>query len=112
MNSGRDTAVVHTPVLGGHLYRSRRVAHVYRQSAGREGTARLEASGEFGMETVGCLHQALADARTESPADLTAVAFADSLFIHTLVTAHKPLPSHMVQLFDLTGATHLFHFDT
>ncbi|MEV5969612.1 STAS domain-containing protein [Streptomyces sp. NPDC051921] len=116
--------VRHTPLADGrHLYSAPGGTSVHRQPTRPDGTAMLRASGEFDLESVGCLRQALTDARnaggTRVLLDLSGIAFGDSSFLHTLVTARNgpgrlvlvgPLPDHLRRLFDLTGTTRLFDF--
>lgn len=53
-----------------------------------------EASGEFGMAIVGCLHQALADARRQDPAPLFPFdAFAPAQGPHQKCPAEHPAPT-------------------
>ncbi|MER7521224.1 STAS domain-containing protein [Streptomyces sp. NPDC126499] len=96
-------------------------AWVVRESSPAPGTVVLAASGEFDVETVGCLHHALAEARLEGSRevvlDVSRVGFGDSSFLHELVSAHfaghrlvlaGPLPRQLRQLFALTGTLGLF----
>ncbi|MER7538374.1 STAS domain-containing protein [Streptomyces sp. NPDC097704] len=97
-----------TPTFGGRLS-SAPGADAYRRAPPRlDGTVLLRASGEFDRASVGCLRQALKDARHDAAArillDLTAVTFGDSAFLHTLLTARRnpvrpvlvgPLPGHL-----------------
>ncbi|MFC9593886.1 STAS domain-containing protein [Streptomyces sp. NPDC056944] len=115
--------VQHTLLTDGHHYRSPGEASVYRQPTRPDGTAVLQAAGEFDLDSVGCLRQAQADARYEGATrivlDVSGVTFGDSSFLHTLVAALRapgrlilrgPVPHHLRQLFTLTGTTHLFQF--
>ncbi|MFF8835882.1 STAS domain-containing protein [Streptomyces sp. NPDC015130] len=115
--------VEHTLLAGEHLYRSPE-ARVYRQHTRTDGTALLQAAGEFDLDSVGCLRQAVADARYEGASlvvlDVSEVAFGDSSFLHALVAAIRapgrlvlrgPVPDQLRQLFSLTGTTQLFQED-
>ncbi|MGW6418994.1 STAS domain-containing protein [Streptomyces sp. NPDC055055] len=110
--------------FGGTLYSSFG-AHVYRRKTRADGTALLQATGEFDADSSGCLRQALSDARDTGAdcvqLDLSAVTFGDSVFVHVLAHASTdsarlvlagPLPGPLNRLFDLTGTTRVFHFDT
>ncbi|MEU6978961.1 STAS domain-containing protein [Streptomyces sp. NPDC046371] len=117
--------VLSTPGADDHnlyLYSAPGRAGVHRRATRPDGTAVLTASGELDLDSVGCLRQALTDARNDGATrillDLTAVTFGDSTFLNTLLTARNkpgqliltgPLPDHLRHLFDLTGATRLFH---
>ncbi|WP_052498850.1 STAS domain-containing protein [Streptomyces vietnamensis] len=114
----------YAPAVGGHLYSGPDGTSVYRQATRHDGTAHLQATGEFDMDSADCLRRALADARNDGATlirlDLTSVAFGDSSFLHVLVRAHRspgtliltgPLPHHLRHLFVLTDTTHLFHFE-
>ncbi|MFI1654830.1 STAS domain-containing protein [Streptomyces sp. NPDC020472] len=116
---------LYTSAVGGHLYSAPGGTSVYRRATRYDGTALLKASGEFDLDSTGCLRQALADARNDGATrirlDLTTVTFGDSSFLHTLVHANTaptrlvlvgPLPRPLRHLFDLTGTTPLFHIDT
>ncbi|MEU6882479.1 STAS domain-containing protein [Streptomyces sp. NPDC046712] len=81
----------------------------------------LRASGEFDLETVGCLQLAL-HAVPQTPAgrtviDVSGVTFGDSSFLHVLIGAHfqqnrltiaGPLPTELRRLFELTGTLRMF----
>lgn len=96
-------------------------AWVVREPSPEPGTALLSASGEFDIESVLCLHEALADARHEGSRqtvlDISQVGFGDSSFLHELLAAHfshqrlvlvGPVPDQLRQLFLLTGTLRLF----
>ncbi|MET9953278.1 STAS domain-containing protein [Streptomyces sp. NPDC006339] len=96
-------------------------AWVVREPSPAPGTVVLSATGEFDVETAGCLHDALADARLDESRlvvlDVSQVCFGDSSFLHELVAAHfaghrfvlaGPLPRQLRQLFALTGTLRLF----
>ncbi|KKZ70437.1 hypothetical protein VO63_28980 [Streptomyces showdoensis] len=80
----------------------------------------MRASGEFDMESVSGLVQALADARDEGATrvmlDLSGVTFGDSTFLNVLIRTHRSgelvlvgdSPRHLRKLFELTGTEHLF----
>ncbi|MFF5971244.1 STAS domain-containing protein [Streptomyces sp. NPDC012769] len=81
----------------------------------------LSATGEFDVETAGCLHDAFADARLAEPRlvvlDVSQVGCGDSSFLHELVAAHfadhrlvpaGPFPRRLRRLFALTGTLRLF----
>ncbi|MFE7513177.1 STAS domain-containing protein [Streptomyces sp. NPDC057540] len=112
------------PALSGRLYGPRTGDHVYRWRKRPDGTAILQASGEFDQDSIQRLTRALADARNDGATrirlDLTGVTFADSTFLNTLLRANRPppalvligpLPHHLHRLFALTGTTTLFHYD-
>ncbi|WP_369149132.1 STAS domain-containing protein [Streptomyces sp. R44] len=114
----------YAPAISGHIDRGPEGASVYRQATRYDGTARLQASGEFDVDSVECLRRALADAHRDGATrirlDLASVTFGDSSFLHVLVRAHsafgtlvlaRPLPAHLRRLFDLTGTTKMFHFE-
>ena len=105
-----------------HTYRAPNGgARVVREATSKPGTVLLTLSGEFDIDTVSCLREALADARRQKPAttllDLGQVAFGDSSFLHALLSAGfpsrelvliGPLPHHLRQLFLLTGSLRMF----
>ncbi|MER7948910.1 STAS domain-containing protein [Streptomyces sp. NPDC096079] len=114
----------YAPAISGHIYSGPDGASVYRQATRYDGTALVHATGEFDMDSVACLHRALADARNDGATlirlDLTAVTFGDSFFLHALIRAIRspgtlilagPLPTHLRHLFDLTDTTQLFVFE-
>lgn len=115
--------VMHTPGGDGHhFYSALGGAGVHRRTTRPDGTAVLVASGELDLDSVGCLRQALTDARNDGATrillDLSGVTFGDSTFLNVLLTARskpgqltlaEPLPDHLRRLFDLTGTTRLFH---
>jgi anti-anti-sigma factor len=91
-------------------------ARVIRSAGVVPGVRVLRASGEFDIDTVSCLREALADCRAAGDArtvlDLSRVDFGDSTFLHLLVAAHYqqkrlvlagPLPHPLRRLFRLTG---------
>ncbi|WP_370413656.1 STAS domain-containing protein [Streptomyces fradiae] len=96
---------------------------VVREPSPGPGTVVLSATGEFDMDTVQCLHEALADARhagaRQTVLDISQVGFGDSSFLHELVAAHfshhhrlvlaGPIPDQLRELFLLTGTLRLFH---
>ncbi|MEU1890804.1 STAS domain-containing protein [Streptomyces pristinaespiralis] len=95
---------------------------VVREPSPEPGTVVLSATGEFDMETVPCLHEALADARhagaRQTVLDISHVGFGDSSFLHELLAAHfshprlvlaGPIPHQLRHLFVLTGTLRLFH---
>ncbi|MFJ8668826.1 STAS domain-containing protein [Streptomyces sp. NPDC093600] len=91
-------------------------ARVVRSAGVVPGLRVLRASGEFDIDTVSCLRQALADCRAAGEVrtvlDLSQVEFGDSTFLHLLIAAHDqherlvlagPFPHHLRRLFRLTG---------
>ncbi|MGW6414882.1 STAS domain-containing protein [Streptomyces sp. NPDC055055] len=115
--------VLHVCAAGGHIYSAPGGAGVYRRTTRFDGIAQLEAAGEFDVDSVGCLRQALSDAAAEDATcvqlDVSAVTFGDSSFLHVLVRARNdtdrlvligPVPHQLSRLFHLTGTTRLFHF--
>ncbi|WP_234315259.1 STAS domain-containing protein [Streptomyces globisporus] len=97
-------------------------AQVRRENTGSAATWLLSASGEFDVDTIDCLHDALTAARKAHAErillDLADVVFGDSTFLHELVRAHRgpsrlvlvgPLPGRLRRLFELTGTYPLFH---
>ncbi|MFF9066071.1 STAS domain-containing protein [Streptomyces sp. NPDC014891] len=113
--------VLHASSGGGHIYSAPGGASVYRRATGLDGTAELVAAGEFDMDSVGCLHRALADAGADDATsvrlDVSGVVFGDTSVIHALLRARQglgrlalvgPVPPQLRQLFDLTGTTPLF----
>ncbi|MEU6978209.1 STAS domain-containing protein [Streptomyces sp. NPDC046371] len=98
-------------------------AWVVREPSPAPGTVLLSATGEFDVDTVGCLRAALAEARHDGPhrtvLDISQVGFGDSSFLHELVTARfagdrfvllGPVPRQLRQLFTMTGTLQLFTF--
>ncbi|MET9434960.1 STAS domain-containing protein [Streptomyces sp. NPDC006551] len=98
-------------------------ARVIRSPGVVPGVCVLRASGEFDIDTVSCLRQALAESRAAGDArtvlDLSRVGFGDSTFLHLLVAAHYqqerlvlagPLPHHLRRLFLLTGVEKVLDF--
>ncbi|SEB66585.1 STAS domain-containing protein [Streptomyces sp. TLI_105] len=97
-------------------------ARVRRESTGSPATWLLSASGEFDVDTIDCLRDALTAARKAHAErillDLADVVFGDSTFLHELVRAHRgpsrlvlvgPLPGQLRRLFEMTGTYRLFH---
>ncbi|MFB6633618.1 STAS domain-containing protein [Streptomyces sp. NPDC056362] len=116
--------VLFTHVPSGEVYSAPGGAGMYRQMTGPDGTALLQATGEYDTDSVTCLRQALADALDEGATcvriDLTTIAFGDVSLVDTLLHARNgaagivlagPLPSHLRRLFELTGTTDLFHVE-
>lgn len=96
-------------------------AWVVREPAPAPDTVLLSATGEFDVDTVGCLRTALAEARHAGARhivlDVSQVGFGDSSFLHELMTAHfadhhlvlaGPVPRQLHQLFALTGTLRMF----
>ncbi|MFF2307201.1 STAS domain-containing protein [Streptomyces sp. NPDC058128] len=96
-------------------------AHVVREASAVSGTVLLTLTGSFGVGTVACLHEALADARheraTHTVLDLARVTSGDSFFLHELLSAHfshrellliGPIPLPLHHLFLRTGTLRLF----
>ncbi|MFG3349876.1 STAS domain-containing protein [Streptomyces sp. NPDC048018] len=96
-------------------------AWVVREPSPDPGTVLLSATGEFDVDTVGCLRRALAEARRggsrRTVLDISQVGFGDAAFLHELVTAHfsghsfvlaGPIPRQLRQLFAATGTLRLF----
>ncbi|MFD0372190.1 STAS domain-containing protein [Streptomyces sp. NPDC059071] len=96
-------------------------AWVVRGPSPAPGTVVLSAAGEFDVETVGCLRQALAEARRsdarQTVLDVSQIGFGDSSFLHELLAAHftggrfvlaGPVPRQLRQLFTMTGTLRLF----
>ncbi|MGW6414811.1 STAS domain-containing protein [Streptomyces sp. NPDC055055] len=115
--------IVHTSAAEGRLYNVPGGASVYRRTTRNDGIAELEASGEFDMDSIGSLPRALSDAYADGATciqlDISAVTFGDSSFLNALIRARSgtarlvlvgPVPDQLAHLFDLTGATALFHF--
>ncbi|WP_225802693.1 STAS domain-containing protein [Streptomyces sp. NK15101] len=114
------------PTVGGGLPRAvygakSGHARVRRENTGSSATWLLSASGEFDVDTIDCLRDALAAAEQAHAErillDLADVVFGDSTFLHELVRAHRkaprlvlvgPLPSQIRRLFELTGTYRLF----
>ncbi|MFB7234982.1 STAS domain-containing protein [Streptomyces sp. NPDC056269] len=122
-HADRDEVLL-TRVPSGHIYSAPGGAGVYRQVTGPDGTALLQATGEFDTDSVTCLRQALADAIDEGATrvriDLTTIAFGDVTLVDILLHAQQgparvvlagPLPGHLRRLFELTGTTGLFHVE-
>ncbi|MER7540810.1 STAS domain-containing protein [Streptomyces sp. NPDC097704] len=95
---------------------------VVREPSRDPGIVVLSATGEFDMDTVPCLHEALADARhagaQQTVLDISQVGFGGSSFLHELLAAHfshrrlilvGPIPHQLRRLFVLTGTLRLFH---
>ncbi|MEE1820025.1 STAS domain-containing protein [Streptomyces sp. SP18ES09] len=121
---GDDCEVLSTQVPGGEVYSAPGGAGVYRQTTGSDGTAPLQATGEFDTDSVTCLRQALADAIADGATcvrvDLTSITFGDIALVDTLLHAQEgpvrlalagPLPRHVRHLLELTGTTGLFHVE-
>ncbi|MFC9343690.1 STAS domain-containing protein [Streptomyces sp. NPDC057020] len=113
--------VLHASAGGGHIYSTPGRDSVYRRDTGYDGTSVLVADGEFDMDSIDGLNRALTDAQADGATavrlDVTGVAFADTSFIYALRRARQglnrlaligPVPPHLQQLLDLTGATPLF----
>ncbi|WMX44347.1 STAS domain-containing protein [Streptomyces roseicoloratus] len=96
-------------------------AWVVREPSPAPGTVVLSAAGEFDVDTVDCLRQALAEARLlearQTVLDISRIGFGDSSFLHELVIAHftggrfvlaGPVPRRLHQLFMMTGTLRLF----
>ncbi|MFB6634893.1 STAS domain-containing protein [Streptomyces sp. NPDC056362] len=122
--NGDDCEVLFTQVPSGHVYSAPGGAGVYRQVTGPDGTALLQATGEFDTDSVSCLRQAVADALDDGATcvriDLTSIAFGDVALVDALLRAQGgaarivlggPLPGHLRRLFELTGTTGLFHVE-
>ncbi|MFF3775816.1 STAS domain-containing protein [Streptomyces sp. NPDC002232] len=122
---GDDCEVLFTQVPSGQVYSAPGGAGVYRQVTGPDGTALVQATGEFDTDSVACLRQAFADAIDEGATclrvDLTAIAFGDVALVDALLHAQDgparlvlvgPLSGYLRRLFELTGTTDLFHVET
>ncbi|GGU81329.1 hypothetical protein GCM10010275_15250 [Streptomyces litmocidini] len=96
-------------------------ARVRRENTGSPATWLLSASGEFDVDTIDCLRDALTAARQAGAErillDLADVVFGDCAFLHELVRAHRgssrlvlvgPLPAQIRRLLELTGTYPLF----
>ncbi|MFF9851405.1 STAS domain-containing protein [Streptomyces litmocidini] len=92
-----------------------------RENTGSSATWLLSASGEFDVDTIDCLHDALTAAQEAGAErillDLADVVFGDCAFLHELVRAHHgpsrlvlvgPLPGQIRRLLELTGTYRLF----
>ncbi|MFB9434477.1 STAS domain-containing protein [Streptomyces showdoensis] len=123
MTSGdRTDEVTYTVTSDGHyFYSAPRDAGVFREPVRADGTARLQADGEFDRESVACLERAITDTRGDGATrlllDLSGVTFGDSSFLNVLLRTHNTgrlvltgsLPRHLDQLFKLTGTDRVFH---
>ncbi|MFE5481793.1 STAS domain-containing protein [Streptomyces sp. NPDC056527] len=99
-------------------------AWVTLEHAGNSVDYTLRTVGEFDVETVSCLHDALrVIPQTRSGRtiiDVSQVGFGDSSFLEALIRAHfqertlilaGPLPPELRRLLQLTGALRMFHIE-
>ncbi|MFF6773473.1 STAS domain-containing protein [Streptomyces sp. NPDC012637] len=96
-------------------------AWVVREPSPGPGIVVLSATGEFDVDSVGCLRRALVEARhsdaRQTVLDVSRIGSGDSAFLHELVAAHfasgrfvlaGPVPRRLCRLFTVTGTLRMF----